>query len=197
MQNQDEIDWDSLYTCLYAFVDKLLKKQRWFRKTDDGSAVKGKQVHDYVSDGIERYLTSPEKHDPARGKLEDYIKYNIIRGMVSNDADLAENKKNLDVFTVKHNDDTNDVADYQEAMLPFVEALVDQQLDYDLIMPYIEEQVKDDAAVENVFLGITMNLKRRDIMEEFQMSEQEYDNAVRRLSTIQKNIAKKFYLEKA
>jgi hypothetical protein len=197
MDSQDETDWDKLYLCLYAYTDGLLRKRRWFRKTEDGSTIKGKQVHDYVSDGIERYLTAPEKYDPSKGALDEYIKFNIIRGIVSNDFTSAENKTSLDVLAFVSEEDADTGADYQETILPYVVALIEQQMDYDRIMPCIEEEVKGDAVVENVLLGITMDLKRREIMEEFEMSEQEYANGIRRLNTIQKNIAKKFHLEQA
>ena len=196
MDSQDETDWDNLYLCLYAYTDGLLRKQRWFRKTEDGSTIKGKQVHDYVSEGIERYLTAPEKHDPTKGALEEYIKFNIIRGIVSNDFTSAENKTSLDVLAFVSEEEESG-ADYQETILPYVMALIEQQMDHDRIMACIEEEVKGDTAAENVLLGITMDLKRREIMDEFQMSEQEYANGIRRLSTIQKNIAKRFHLEQA
>lgn len=195
-EDPSEIDWDELYLCLYAFTDKLLKKKRWFRRIEDGSTIKGKQVHDYVSDGIEQYLTCPEKHKPAKGSLSDYIKFNIIRTLVRNDVVSAENRSSFDLFAGSDDEEYADYG-YVESLLPYTKALIDEQLDYDAVIAYIEKQAEDDNVVEEILLGLTMNLKRREIIEEFQMKASDYDNGKRRLDTILKNTISHFNLENA
>lgn len=194
-EEHNDIDWGDLYECLYAFTDRLLKRKHWFRKSSDGSFIKGKQVHDYVTDGIERYLSEPDKFNPTKGSLADYIKFNIIRTLVGNDSISAENKTSLDVLAFAPDEDDDNDSSYLDSMLPYASALFDQQLDYDTIMSHIENEVKGDADVENIYIGISAGLKRREIIEEFNMSTKEFDNGHRRLNTILKNTALKFNLK--
>lgn len=189
-----DIDWDEIYLCLYAFAHKLLKKKRWFRSAGDGSSIKGKQVHDYAADAVEQYLKNPEKHNPAKGSLSDYLKFNIIRTLVGNDAVSAENTTTIDLFAGKDDEEYADYG-YVESLLPFTKALIDEQLDYDAVIYYIEQQAAGDNVVEEILLGLTMELKRREIIEEFQMEAKEYDNGKRRLDTILKNAISHFNLE--
>lgn len=194
-EEHDDINWEDLYECLYAFTDKLLKKKKWFRKSTDGSSVKGKQVHDYVTDGLERYFTNPEKFDATKGSLADYIKYNIIRTLVGNDSTSSENTSSIDIFAGPLYDEEEDGSNYLDAMLPYASALFDQQIDYDAVMDHIESEIKGHDFVEEIFLGISAGMKRREIIEEFNMSPRDFDNGNRRLSTIIKNTAKKFNLK--
>lgn len=193
-KDPSDIDWDDLYLCLYAFTDKLLKKKRWFRREEDGSSIKGKQVHDYVTDALEQYLNNPEKHNPAKGSLPDYIKFNIIRTLVRKDAVSAENQTNIDLFA---GNDDEEYADYGyiESLLPYTKALIDEQLDCDTVIDYIEQQAAGDSIVEEILLGLNTNMKRREIIEEFEIEAKDYDNGKRRLDTIIKNAARHFNLE--
>lgn len=179
-------DWDEILLCLYTFTHKLLKAKSFFRKTTDGSFLKGKQVDDYVMDGVERYLSEPDKHDASLGSLTDYIKYNIIRGMISNDVHCAENKTGLDLFA---NDLGNDESyeNYVEAMLPVTVALIDEQMDYNTIMKYIEEKSAKDEAIQEILAGLELGMKRREIVEETGMTTQAYDNGMKRLNTLIKS----------
>jgi hypothetical protein len=188
------IDWEEMTLCLYAFTDNLLRKKYWFRKATDGSFIKGKEVHDYVADGLERYLSEPEKYDASKGSLADYIKFNIIRGMVSNDVTSAENETSVDLFTGEQENEES-YSTYIEALLPFAAALIDEQMDYDLVVEYMEREAKGDSIVEEILLGLEMGLKRREIIEETGMSAQVYDNGMKRLNTIFKKTVSQFNLE--
>ena len=194
-EEHDNIDWEDLIERLYAFTHKLLKSKSWFRNATDGSFIKGKEVHDYVSEGIERFINEPEKFDSTKGSLADYIKYNIIRTLVGNDAKSSENKTNVDAFAEKYNDEGESDSNYLDLMLPHAEAFFDQQLDYETIMSYVENEVKGVPIVEEIFLGISDGMKRREIIQEFEMNPQDYDNGFRRLNTVLKNTALKFNLK--
>lgn len=193
-QEQDDKYWGELYKCVFSFAHKLLKKKHWFRGTGDGSSIKGKEVHDYVNDALAQYFANPEKHDPAKGSLADYINFNIIRTLVRNDAVSAENRKTSDLFANSAEDEESG-STYLELMLPYTEALVDQQMDYDMVIAYIEQQAQGDSVVEYILLGLNTDLKRREIMKEFNIEVREYDNGKRRLDTILKNAASKFQIQ--
>ncbi|MFD2574627.1 hypothetical protein ACFSUS_28605 [Spirosoma soli] len=189
-------DWEDLYECLYIFTHKLLKSKRWYKKLDSHSFIKGKQVHDYVLAGVEEYYLNEEKYNPKKGSLENYIKFNIIRNLVRQDAVSLENKTNLDIYKKSASLETDELdSSYVESLFPFVENYFGDEIDYDIITNHINTEIAGDTIVEDIFLGIISDLKRSKIIEEFGMSASEYDNGMRRLKTVLKNTANKFSLK--
>lgn len=180
-------DWEEIILRLTAFTRSLMKGKHWFRGDKTTSFLMGKEVEDYVFEAIRKYLEEPNKFDSSKGDLLDYLKFNLIRSLVSNDLVKSENKRTDDLFVkALERDDENEAAsNYYERLLPFTEALFDDEIDYDLVKEYISKEIQKDLPAENIFLGIyTFGLKRREIIEEFQMSENEFDNGMRRLKTI-------------
>lgn len=187
------IDWEEVIVCLQAYARWLVKGKGWFRGEDTTTFLKGQEIDDYVFGAIEKYLRHPEKHDPAKGSLVDYLRYNLIRTMVSNNLKSAENRTSQDVFALDEGSDGEESTSYLDAILPHAQVFFDQELDYDEVMRHIESELKSDKIVESIFLGINgYGLKRREIIKEFELTEKEYDNGMRRLTTILNNVAKKF-----
>jgi hypothetical protein len=194
--NTEEPDWESIIIILQAYTRGLIKGKTWFRGKDPESYLKGKEIDDYVYEAIGRYLKNPEKFDSSKGILTDYLKFNVIRSLVANDIRSDENKTTKDVFGIADNLNDENIADnYLESVLPFVEAFFDQQVDYDKVMGDIAEMVEGESEVEQIFVSVYgYGMKRREVIKEFEMSEETYDNAFRRLKTIIKNTVKKFDL---
>src|ERR1700744_6202794 len=104
----EAIKWEDIYVQLYAYTDHLLKAYSWFRKDAD-SYLKGKQVHDYINDAIEKYLLEPEKYDPSSGRsLVTYLKWHIIRTSVGNDVRSQENKTSSIIEFGRNYEDNDD-----------------------------------------------------------------------------------------
>ena len=194
------IDWEAVYLQLYAYADALLKTKQWFRGEDTSSFLKGKQIHDYVSEAIEKFLTHSEKFDvTTKRSLVNYLKKHIIRTLVGNDAKSQENKTSKDIFAIaeQKEEDDDDSGSYLDSILPYAEALFDQEVDYKEIIIAIEKEVSKDKIVEEVYLGIKCyGLKRERVIKEFEMTKDDFDNGMRRLKTILKNTAKKYDLKK-
>lgn len=181
------IDWQDLYVRLYAFTDDLLRRKKWFRQGKPSSYLKGKEVHDYVSEAIENFLYSPNKYDSNKGTLIKYLKFNLIRSLISNDVRSAENRSTVDVFRSNPTRDsaTDDNQDYIDRLLPHLMVYFEEELDYDLIMSRIQDEIKDDKIVEEIFVGICCeDLGRGEVIKEFGMTDRDYDNGRRRLDTI-------------
>jgi hypothetical protein len=212
-KEKDSIDWEDVILRLQSFTRSLVNKKVWYRNSciskkdskNDGefryvsTYLKGKEVDDYVYEAVEKYLKNPEKHDPGKGSLVDYLNYNIIRSLVSNDLGSSENLTSKDVlaYSVNSEDDENDTGSYLDRILPHVEAYFDQEIDCTEILAFIEQEAKGDKIVEELVLGICFNgLKRREIIEEFDMPEKEFDNGMRRLKTILNKAVKRFDLKK-
>ena len=83
-------------------------------------------------------------------------------------------------------DDNHDLS-YEDIILPYTEPLFIDDTDYHNVKDYIKEQIKGDTIAENIFLGYEYSLKRREIIEEFEISDSEYDNGFRRLKTALSN----------
>ncbi|VTR29704.1 hypothetical protein [Sphingobacterium thalpophilum] len=194
--NTEEPNWESIILILHAHTRRLLQGKTWFRGKNPTSFLKGKEIDDYVFDAIGRYLENPQKYDPLKGSLEDYLKYNIVRTLVSNDIRSDENKTTKDVFGMADTMADGDNAEsYIESIFPVVEAFFDQQIDYENVMSEIADAVQGQNDVEQIFVSVYgFGMKRREIIKEFEMDESTYDNAFRRLKTIIRNVVNKFDL---
>jgi hypothetical protein len=182
-------DWEDLLPKLIAFTRKYTSDRNWFRGGDTANFLAGKQVEDYVYEAITRYLEDKSKYKRNKGSLTAYLKLNVIRSMVANDLRKSENKLTDDVFGSFFSggeDEINDLS-YEDIILPYTEPLFVDDADYHNVKDYIKEQIKGDTIAENVFLGYEYSLKRREIIEEFEMSDSEYDNGFRRLKTALSN----------
>jgi hypothetical protein len=211
-EDKNSVDWEEVILRLQSYTRSLVSKKGWYRissvvkkdpKNDgenkyESTYIKGKEVDDYVYEAIEKYLVNKEKHDPQKGSLLDYLKYGVIRSLVSNDLVSSENRTSKDVLAHSNNleDDENDNGSYLDSILPYVDAYFDMEIDYKEIMNYVQGEIKGDEILEEIFLGICLNgLKRRDVIEEFNISEKDFDNGMRRLKTILSRTAKKFDLK--
>lgn len=212
-ENKNSIDWEEIILGLQSFTRSFVSKKGWFRNSSvvkrnpnseggnkyESTYSEGKEIDDYVYEAIERYLVNKEKHDPNRGSLVDYLKYNVVRSLVSNDLVSSENRTSKDILTHSYNfeDDENDNGSYLDSILPYADVYFDQEIDYKEIMSYVEGEINGDEIAEEIFLGISLNgLKRREVIEEFNLSEKDFDNGMRRLKTILNKAAKKFDLKK-
>lgn len=211
-EGNNSIDWEEIILRLQSFTRSFVSKKGWYRvssvvKKDpksegenkyESTYAEGKEVDDYVYEAIGKYLGNKEKHDPNKGSLVDYLKYNVVRSLVSNDLVSSENTTSKDVLVHSYNfeDDENDNSSYLDSILPYTEAYFDQEIDYSLIMKYVQGEINGDEIAEEIFLGICLNgLKRREVIEEFRISEKEFDNGMRRLKTILNKAAKKYDLK--
>jgi len=194
-----DIDWEEVILSLQAYTRFVVNDKGWFRGEKTSTFLKGKEIDDYVYGAIEKYLRNPEKFDSQKGTLILYLKYNLIRSLVVNDLVSAENKTSKDVFGIAdtREDDENGVGSYLDATLPHAEVFFDQEVDYKQIMASIEADIKTDKIVEEIFLGIhTYGMARREVIKEFDMTDNDFDNGMRRLKTILTNTAKKFDFKK-
>lgn len=190
----DTINWDELYLQLFAYTDSLLKANTWFRKGKIDSYLEGKQVHDYVSAAIEKFLSEPHKYDSTKRSLVGYLKVHIIRSLVSNDVNKAENKTTSDLEFM-HNDEDDEAFNSMEALLPYADAYFDQQIDHDQILNDIKDEIKSDEIVKKIFEAHCQNgLLRREILMEYNMDANAFDNGMKRLKTVLKKTAKKYDL---
>lgn len=185
------IKWDEVIVGVEAFARKLLKSKKWFRGDNTEIYLKGKELNDYVYEAIGLFWKNKEKYDPQRGTLINFINYYFLKLLIYKDSIKDENKETKDTSLYFDNDEAR--GDYMEAVLPYVEAFFDEDVDFKVIMAELEDSVKHEIIVEQIFLGRSgFGLKRREIIKEFGMTESEYDNGNRRLQTIINRITSKY-----
>lgn len=181
---EGEIDWEDIILKLTAFTRSLASGLNWFRGPKTTTFLMGKEAEDYVFGAIGKYLEEPHKFDSTKGDLVDYLKYNLIRTLVGNDLRKKENRLTKDVFA-KCDPDEDENGSYLDRILPHIEALFPDDVDYNAIKEYIEKEIQGDKDVESIFLGLySFGMKRREVIEEFNMTATEYDNGMRRLTTV-------------
>ena len=193
------INWEEIILGLQSYTRLLVSNKKWFRGGKTKTFLAGKEIEDYIYEAIAKYLQNPEKFDSSKGTLINYLKYNIIRSLVSNDLVSSENQTSKDIYTIVDKMDSEDENSnsYLDSILPYAEVYFDQEIDYNEIMASIENKVKGDKILEEIFLGYcSENSKRREVIEEFGMSENDYDNGMRRLKTILKDIITKYNLSR-
>lgn len=198
----NNIDWNDVYIRLYAFADSLIRTKNWFRDSADKKTevfLAGKSVADYVMEAITRYLENPSGYDATTGRsLVNYIHWHILRNLVRADVTSLENKETVTVYNNEDEDDGSDLEDNRalKSMLPYIEAYFDQEIDINKITADLEVEVSKDPDVEKVYLGICMSgMKRREVIKDFNMTDKEFDNAMRRFHTILKNTARVYGLK--
>lgn len=175
---------------LTAFAAWLIKEKTWFRGPKTEIYLMGKSVEDYVYETIEMYIKEPDKYKPRLGDFKKYLKYNILRSIIKRDSNRQENQTSQYIHDDNNEDDE---VPYLERISGGISENFENQLDFDLIKEFIENEIKDDEIAENIFLGIYVeNLKRRDIIKEFGISAADYDNGIRRIKTIIKKAQEVF-----
>lgn len=193
----DDDQWKGIIVQLQAFARSFTRDKPWFRGWRTGTFLKGKTVDDYVYDAILRLLENPDGFDQEKGTLIHYLEYYLLRSLISNDLALKENETTRDVYCRILDRDAEDHSTaYYDRLLPFTEALFDDEIDYTVILAEIETAVKKDKTCEEIFLGLSAGLKRAEIIEEFKMSPKDYDNGNKRLKTILRDIAQEYDIQK-
>jgi hypothetical protein len=189
--NIDEVNWEDLLPKLLAYASYTINGLTWFRSKELNSYLKGKQLEDYVYEAINEILLNPAKFDPTKGmSFETYLKKYVLRHLIFNDNNSKEQKSTRD-FILKNEEEGT----LSETLLPYIEATFDEQIDFDEVMRFITERVGEDKIVEEIFMGVSENMKRREIIAEFGMNPSEYNNGIRRLDTILKTAAAIFNLK--
>ena len=183
--------WKDIITQLLAYAHQLMKAHKWFREDSDTS-VKGMQAEDYVQEAIARYLKEPEKHDSSKGPLLKFLKYYILRQLVSNDSKSLENTGYTDIFRWQ-GDDSDGGDDFIEAAIPFVNANFGADLDSSQILADIRAALQKDPTALMLFeLVKEKGYKRREVIKETNIDENEFDSAMKRLDRVLKKVSKKY-----
>lgn len=192
----ENIDWEDILLKLHAYSHQLLKHHRWFRGKNCDTSIQGKQEEDYVYEAITSFLENPERFNPSRGTLFNYLKLHVLRRLYSNDWKKPENTLYKDIFGLNMDDEGDDTISYVESLLPVIAASFDENFDYQSIMSEVQRLTqKDPVALRLFHLAKELGYKRREIIESENITEKEFDKGMKRLNRVLEKVALKFDIE--
>lgn len=166
----NNVDWSRVIPVLMAFAHKLLSQQKLRKKNIE------EMSYDFAIDAIKAYLEDKEKFIASRNPdLIMYLKYSLLRRIISNYAKSADNRKISGV-------QIDDVA----VMHQFIEEIpIDESIDIKNIVLNIQKDINHDDVMSIIFSArYEENMKRAEICHEFSIDTMIYDNAMKRLRRI-------------
>lgn len=132
--------------------------------------IKGYSAEEIAMEAIEKIYTGEWKWNPEKSSLLDYLKYHVIRGIVSNLAKSSE-------FQTTYNRDSSElfwVTDQKNEEI--IETVSQNQ-----IIASLRKLISSDNEVMTVFEELLLGFKRSEICEKYKWENKTYDNASRRL----------------
>jgi hypothetical protein len=178
----DDQGWIEVTNRLRAFAEDQISIYTWFR--GEGALPQGYTADDFTQEAMLRYCENPSIYDSERGKFLAFLKYSVLKRLVYNLSKLTENARTVDIYPMSSEEEEDDGVGYED-YLPGTMLDIESQIDHDAYVNLIIEKIDGETLLEKIFEGIFINnLKRREICQQYHMSEQDYDNSVRRLNTI-------------
>ncbi len=182
----NHIDFDSpegktLIRNLYAYASVHFK--RLYRGEMN---ERGKGIHEYVADALEKHLLGQDNYDPARSPLEYHLMYNVIRQSIYND--LPPHAKRTRAGKNDEAVDTNLVPISKKPTAPSVAPAGLGSHDVDLLFKKVGERSGGDHVVEQIVLAIWLGgfelSNRTAICKEYNLTQAEFDKGKKRFMTI-------------
>jgi DNA-directed RNA polymerase specialized sigma24 family protein len=173
-----------IWAQLFRLADILIGKKKRPLK------AAGKTPEDYVQEAFTKFLENEEKYDPARGSLSGYIMNQFLRSLIADDFKTRKRDKKI-----KGHHEFHDREELLETAY-LINAYLDEQMDFDQIIPQIVDVLKSDPTTLAVYNGRYLDQKKFDeICNEHGLSKEEAYNAVRRINRVLEEIIEKNDLE--
>ncbi len=143
-------------------------------------------AYDFSMECIKRYLEKPSEFDPSRNSdLVNYLKFNILRRLISNFKELKSQK----IEFLYENDDLIGI-EVLSSYLPELD--LHESIDLREVVKSIKKEIEDSPELIQIFkLRYLKDYSRSETIEALQISENEYNNRIRRLDTVRKNVVRK------
>ncbi|WP_461643972.1 hypothetical protein [Labilibaculum euxinus] len=173
----ENIEWEKLIKVLMAYAYVLIGDNAEMEKS------RVELAYDYSMEAITKYLNDKAQFDPSRNPdLVNFLKYYYLRQIISNSKLHGKYKYENAYENIQ---DISGVS--KEAFLK--EFNLDEQIDVNTIVLQIEDELAKDEELLPLFNGRYYNdSKRSEICGDLDISLKEYDNRMKRLRRIVKNI---------
>jgi hypothetical protein len=192
ISGQGKPDWEDTIIKLTAIAQTIIRKKGWLRKNSEAT-LKGQTAKDYVLNAIGWHLQNPEKYKPELGSLVTHLA-NRMMTLVGDDAKRKENRLGLEIQHVADGDEST----YLERLTGSIENCIEEEMFNDMIISEIVHEISNIAddknrdILEKIYLGFESELKRRQIIKTFGMTEADYDLGFKRLKTIANRVMNKY-----
>ncbi len=191
----DSPEWRVLIRNLYAYAAVLFRKHHK-KETND----RGKSIHDYVSEAIEKHINGKDNFDKSRSNLNYYslleyhLKKNIIRRSISNDH-LPHTKREYSQKKKELLTETNLIPVSPKPKASSTEPSGLGTYDTEILFDEISKRASGDHIVEQIILAIWLGgfelSNRLAICTEYNITQAEFDKGKKRFMTILNHVFKK------
>jgi len=142
--------------------------------------IKGYSAEEIAMEAIEKTYMGEWKWNPEKSSLLDYLKFHVIRGLVSNLARSSEfqstdSKESSEIYWIS-GQGSEDIIN---------------SISQDQIIKILRQQFSSDEQVSTVFEELLIGMKRSEICKKYHWENKVYDNASRRLGGYIRKIADK------
>lgn len=175
--NYEEVPWDKVIPVLMAYAYSLLGSKHFTNRRDQ-------LAYDFALEAITKYLENREKFDPTKNPdLINYLKFYVLRQLISNFKNSAGVRKRITLNTVKGPD--NETYDYSLDELISKDNLIANHVDLNMLLERINKKLEKKTELQEIFtLLYFKELKRFEICQKLEIALNEYDNRLRRLKRL-------------
>ncbi len=146
----------------------------------DRRGLKGYSAQEIAMEAIEKVYSGEWKWNPEKSGLLNYLKFHVIRGIVSNLAKSSEFKSTHEIESSELHGVANQEGDG-----------IIESMNQDQILNILRQEISSDRQVRIVFEELLIGLKRSEICEKYNWEKRVYDNASRRLGGFIRKISNK------
>jgi len=179
--NYDEIEWERVIPVLMAFAYSLLGNKKFTNRIDQ-------LAYDFTMEAITKYLENKEKFDPSRNPdLINYLKYNILRQLITNFENSAGVRKRI-VVNKNNDEDSEHNNEYSLDQLYKEDQYIENNIDEKVFVKKMLRKLDKKPELKEIFdLLYFKDSKRAEICEDLNISLSDYDNRYRRLKRLLDN----------
>lgn len=192
----DEIskqDWKSLGKRMKGMAIYWLKQT--FGKANSRLPMEY-SIEDITQDALRRAMKRKWNEEFDQKKFENYL-FGAIRSIVSNLADLSDNKEvDREYFNKVTQSDNGEISRLIDQIPETDGSEIYDRIDKDIAFDKLEKEIEGKQELESVLTAMRLGLKPREIAEEMKKDSKEIYKLQRQLMTIAEKIGKSLLYEK-
>lgn len=183
MKDSRDQDWESILRKLVAYAYRLLGN-------DISNEEKAEMSKDFAVETITKHLEDGKFDYKRNSNLLWYLKYNILRRLISNYKKSSYKNKQVHL---RSQDNAEEILE----SLYVEEYDLDGKIDAEKILSQIEKMIEDDLHLLQIFKArYYKGSKRSEICHDLKITSEEYDNRIKRLKRLSKPIFASFITKK-
>lgn len=153
-------------------------------------------IEDITQDALRRAMKRKWNEEFDQKKFENYL-FGAIRSIVSNLADLSDNKEvDREYFNKVTQSDNGEISRLIDQIPETDGSEIYDRIDKDIAFDKLEKEIEGEHELESVLTAMRLGLKPREIAEEMKKDSKEIYKLQRQLMTIAEKIGKSLLYEK-